>query len=164
MADESTMSRVPLLFTFRDRIVGMGFSARVESFGRVLGVAEGPSDVWIYGVEPGGLAASGTSPKEALEAFRQAFTEVLHDFAADARSFEEFRESIQQFFSAVNAPNEKDWLDAVAAVRAGKLDLGDMRKEPAESQRFVQVVQEQAFDERKNFSVTGSQITSTVAA
>jgi hypothetical protein len=165
MADESGMNRIPLLFTYRDRIVGMGFSALVESFGRVLGVAEGTEDVWIYGVEPGALAASGADPKEALESFRQSFTNVLRDYAAEAQDFVGFRESIERFFSSVNKPNEVEWLEAVAAVRAGKIDIGDVPCEPAESRRFVRVTQEVVAPEaRSSFAVTGSSITSSVAA
>jgi hypothetical protein len=33
------------------------------------------------------MAAGGTTPTAALEAFRASFTEVLKDFAADAGNF-----------------------------------------------------------------------------
>lgn len=158
------MQGIPLLFTYSDRVVGMGFTAHVRSYGRVLGVVEGEGDVWIYGVEPGALAAKGADPKEALESFRQSFTEVLRDFASEAQSFHEFQQSIQQFFDAVNRPTEAEWLKAVEAVRAGQIDLPDMRKEPAESSRFVEVIEERAADSRPNFAVTGSKITSAIAA
>ena len=36
------------------------------------------------------IAANGADPKEALEAFRQRFTNVLRDFASEAGSFSEF--------------------------------------------------------------------------
>ena len=161
------MNGIPLLFTFRDRIVGMGFNAVVTSYGRVLGVVEGDRDIWIYGVEPGALAASGTDPKEALEEFRQTFTKVLRDFAAEAHSFAEFEEATQRFFAGVNVPNEQAWLLAVDAVRAGTLVLDKMPQEPAESRRFVQVIEEieeGVGDGRLNFAVTGSEITSALAA
>lgn len=72
--------------------------------------------------------------------------------------------SIQQFFTAINRPTEAEWLKAVEAVRAGHVDLPDMRREPAESSRFVQVIEERAADSRPNFAVTGSEITSAIAA
>jgi hypothetical protein len=158
--------QIPLLFTYQDRVVGMGFSALVATYGRVLAVEEaGESDVWIYGVEPGALAAKGADPKEALEAFRQSFTNVLRDFAAEPHGFTEFESAVQQFFSEVNEPNEQDWLRAVEAVRAGTLDMPHVRREPAETRRFVQVQQEMPVDLGKDhFAITGSQITSALAA
>lgn len=168
MVDTSNMSKqIPLLFTYRDRIVGMGFTALVTSHGRVLAAVEegeNENDVWIYGVEPGALAAKGADPKEALEAFRQSFTNVLRDFAAESEAFAHFEASVQAFFSAINEPNERDWRRAVEAVRAGEIDLPDARREPAESRRFVQVQEEKPVDSRQNFAVTGSEIKSAVAA
>lgn len=156
-------AKIPLLFTYCDRIVGMGFTAQVESHGRVLAV-EDDGSVWIYGVEPGGLAADGKDPKEALEAFRQTFTNVLRDYAADCHHFADFEAAVQTFFGAINQSNEQDWLAAVEAVRSGALDLPGARREPAESSRFVQVREEVRANQSRDFAVTGSQITSTIAA
>jgi hypothetical protein len=153
---------IPLLFTFSDRIVGLGFSAIVTSYGRVLG-DESEGEVWIYGVEPGAIAASGSDPKEALEAFRQTFADVLRDFAVESRTFAEFDEAIRQFFGSVNEANERDWQAAVAAVRAGEIQIPTMRQEPAESRRFIEVREERA-QQVRDFSVRGSEITTTVAA
>ena len=164
MVDTSTMNRqIPLLFTYRDRVVGMGFSALVSSHGRVLG-EEGDGEVWIYGVEPGALAASGADPKEALEAFRQSFTTVLRDFASEAGSFPAFEAAVQGFFGAINIPNERDWLRAVDAVRSGQLDVPNVRREPAELSRFVQIQEERAGDQHQDFAIIGSSIESSVAA
>ena len=165
MVDISKMHRqIPLLFTYEDRVVGLGFSALVSSHGRVLG-EEADDEVWIYGVEPGAIAANGADPKEALEAFRQRFTNVLRDFASEAGSFSEFEAAVQGFFRSVNIPNEADWLRAVEAVRAGKFnDLQNVRREPAESRRFIQAKEEMAPDQRRDFAIIGSTIRSSVAA
>lgn len=156
------MAAFPLLFTYRDRIVGMGFNALVTSHGRVLATEE-DGEVWVYGVEPGGLAASGSDPKEALESFRQTFTNVLRDLATETRSFAEFESRVQAFFDAINEPNAERWLQAVAAVRAGQLNIPNMRQEPAESRRFVQVIEDKIAD-GQNFAIIGSEIKSSVAA
>lgn len=164
MVDITNMNRhIPLLFSYSDRIIGMGFTAAISSYGRVLAVEE-DGEIWIYGVEPGAIAASGIDPKEALEAFRQSFTTVLRDFAAEVHSFEEFRGSVEAFFGAVNLPNEADWQRAVNAVRAGQIDIPDMRREPAESRRFVQVQEEIATPDGRSYEITGSKIRSSVAA
>jgi len=159
------MSKIPLLFTYRDRVVGMGFAAHVSTHGRVLAVAEGDEDqIWIYGVEPGALAASGSDPKEALEALREAFANVLRDFAADARDFASFEASVQAFFEAVNRPHEQEWRLAVEEVRAGRVDVQNLRREPAESHRFVEIREDRPVDQKRDFTVTGSSIKSVVAA
>ena len=156
---------IPLLFTYRDRVVGMGFNALVTSHGRVLASVEGDNDIWIYGVEPGALAAHGSDPKEALEEFRQGFTNVLRDYANESHSFEHFEAAVELFFSSVNKANEAEWRTAVEAVRAGRLTIPKMRQEPAESRRFVQVVNDKPVeDSSANFAVTGSEIKSSVAA
>ena len=158
------MNHIPLLFAYRDRIIGLGFTALVESHGRVLCVTEAEGDVWIYGVEPGAIAASGADPKEALEAFRQTFTSVLRDLAADARGVGEFREAVEGLFNAINLPNEVEWNAAVNAVRAGLVPLGDVPRLPAESRRFVDVTAEPALNAQTYFAVEGSTIQSHVAA
>lgn len=114
--DTSAMTtHIPLLFTYHDRVVGNGFASDVQSYGRVLGVEEGENDFWVYGVQPGAMAANGPTPKDALEAFRESFTAVLKDFADDAASFDDFERSVQAFFDAVHEPAEQDWLRAVEA-------------------------------------------------
>lgn len=164
MTDIINMRRqIPLLFTYKDRVVGMGFIANITSHGRVLAV-EDDSEVWIYGVEPGALAACGVDPKAALEAFRESFTHVLRDFAVEARSFEEFEGNVAAFFADINKPNESDWVAAVEAVRAGLVDLQNVPRQRAESTRFVQVSEESHADQRPNFEIVGSAISSTVAA
>ena len=163
--DTLNMNRhIPLLFAYQDRLVGMGFTANVSSHGRVLAVEEGENDAWIYGVEPGALAARGADPKEALEAFRQTFTNVLRDFAGESHSFAEFTSAVETFFRSINEPNEQDWRRAVEAVRAGHVDIPNARREPAESRRFIQVQEESPSDQRRDFAVTGSSIQSTLAA
>lgn len=139
------MSHYPLFFTYRDRIFGNGFLADVMSHGRIL-AAEEDGDVWVYGVEPGGMAACGATPKEALEAFRLSFTQVLSDLAAEASTFEAFRESVRGFFHEVNEPTEQDWLTAVAAVQKGDVDLpGTPREIAAEAKCSIDVdLKEQA--------------------
>jgi hypothetical protein len=156
---------IPLLFTYKDRVVGMGFTAMVSSHGRVLATtSEGDEDVWIYGVEPGALAASGSDPKEALEAFRQSFTNILRDFAGETHTFEDFSAAVNGFFNAVNEENAREWQLAVDAVRAGQINIPDIQREPAESRRFVQVQEERPVDQRVDFAVKGSSIRTSVAA
>ena len=107
----------PLFFTYRDHVFGNGFLAEVISHGRAL-LADEDGEIWINGVEPGGLAATGTDPKAALDEFHGAFTAVLIDLATDARDFDAFQAAVKEFFQEVNDPTAADWTAAVEDVRA----------------------------------------------
>jgi hypothetical protein len=131
------MSYFPLFFTFRDHVFGNGFLASVISHGRILCATEG-DEHWVYGVQPGGIAAPGDNPKLALDAYRQTFTDALIDIAAEAPSFEEFRTAVTKFLEEINVSMEEDWRRAVDAVRRHEVDL-PIRRERADSSCYVQV-------------------------
>lgn len=81
------MTRYPLLFGRRELVEGNGFVARVTVSGRAL-LTDEDGEFWVEGVNPGGFAARGESPSEALAEFGSAFLTILFDIASDARSFE----------------------------------------------------------------------------
>ena len=82
------MTRYPLLLGFRDLIAGNGFVASVALNGRALLVDE-DDGFWMYGVNPGGLAAGGSTAAEALAEFRKDYRLVLFDIATEAEGFED---------------------------------------------------------------------------
>ena len=106
------MTKYPLLFTFRDKIGGRDFVAEVVAHGRVLAVEE-QEGWWLYGVQPGDLAESGTTAQEAVAAFRKTFTEILLDIATSVTDFSSLRDEVQRWFAAVNEPTEREWREAV---------------------------------------------------
>lgn len=114
------MDRLPLFFTFQDRIFGSGFLAEVEACGRA--VVECNSDeegmVWINGVQPGGIAAGADTRTAAYGEFREAYREVLFDIAEEAATFASFKKAVLQFFSEVCQPTDAEWWAAVEQVRA----------------------------------------------
>lgn len=110
-----------MVFSFRDTVEGAGFLARVTARGRALLVHEDEDSWWLYGVEPGAIAESGSSGPVAYASFRRAFTKVLFDFVAGAESFEVFRTQVQSFFSAIDEAEDADWRVAVEALRSGEL-------------------------------------------
>ena len=134
-------STYPLLFTYRDILLGDGFVAGVATMGRSLMVEEGENDFWIYGVDPGGIAAGGESQKEAASEFRSMYRTVLFDIADEARTYEEFKTAVEAFFEDKNEPFEQDWWRAVELVREEKVTSDWLDKEPAESNRGVKVVE-----------------------
>jgi hypothetical protein len=139
----------PLISGFRELVEGNGFLADVVGTGRVLAVEEGPKSWWIYGVNPGGLASSGESMREAHLLFLQELKKVLFDFAAEAGSFEQFKSAVEDFFNATNEPTLADWNAAVTAVRSGKVTC-DLPRAKAESPFHVTVAKRQTFTPQKN--------------
>jgi len=137
---DRTRSCLPLLFSFRDTLFGPGALIEVRVFnGRALYV-EDPDGGWLYGVNPGGMAAPGVSLDEAHQAFRQTFSKVLVDLILDAKSEDEYRAVVERFVRETNEAYEAEWLAVVEAVRARGTNLTGLAKAPAESPLRVEVV------------------------
>ncbi|HKV08874.1 MAG TPA: hypothetical protein VJ725_12090 [Thermoanaerobaculia bacterium] len=134
------MTSYPLLFGGRELVEGDGFIARVSVSGRAL-LTEGSGEVWVEGINPGGFAAKGTSPTEALSEFYSAFREVLLDIASGARSFQDFSDEAQRFFQETSVPALREWEDAVQRVKAGQLDADWLNKRPAETKLGIEVTE-----------------------
>lgn len=136
-----TMTRYPLLFGFKDLVAGNGYVAGVSiSNGRALLVEE-EDGFWMYGVNPGGLAAGGKSIGDAQSEFRTAYKSVLFDIAAEAQGFETFRAEVERFFRETNNPTLLEWDEAVIEVRQGHTDADWLSKKSAESTTEMEVVQ-----------------------
>lgn len=112
----------PLIFKFRNDVYGTGFIARVVTCGRGLMVDEGDA-WWLYGVQPGGLAALGATPQQAYEAFRISFKGVLFDIASSVDSYSGFVEKVEEFFNQVDDQELERWITTSDALRAGKLPV-----------------------------------------
>jgi len=134
-----------LIFTFKELITSNRFLSSVTGSGRALMVREGDEGWWLYGVEPGGLAASGDTPQEAHRKFTDALKGILLDLADESASFADFDRRVQAFFHEVDETETGNWTRAIEALRSGELRLEDpfsaLPRQPAESPRFV-VVQE----------------------
>jgi hypothetical protein len=143
------MTAYPLLFTFLDKVEGNNYLADVAVHGRLLATEE-DGIWWAYGVNPGGGAASGATLGEAYVEFRKIVMKVLFDIASEADDFYAFRESAKEFFEETNEPTLKDWEAAREQVRAGKITLGGMRRESAESPRRIDIKQKQTFSAKGN--------------
>lgn len=111
----------PLFFSFQDVVSGNGFLAGVAVRGRVLMVREDDGAWWLYGVEPGAIAASGETPQEVYANLHAAFKSVLFDIAAEASTYHQFKEAVERFFNEVDAAEEARWTEARTAIRSGAL-------------------------------------------
>jgi hypothetical protein len=143
VADTSTESRMtnyPLLITFRGAVFGRGFVADVTATGRLMAAQEDQADWWLYGVNPGAIAAHGASLDDAHQDFRDGLQAVLFQFAAEASSFEAFKTEVERFFYATNEPTAAEWNDAVQLVRANQTRLDGLPIERADEASVVVAV------------------------
>jgi hypothetical protein len=137
--DPAIGTRYPLLFTYRDTLFGNGFLVEVQATnGRALCVREGDA-YWVYGVNPGGMAAHGEDADAAHGAFRHSFSEILVDLAQGAPSFDAFQTAVQAFFEDTNPGYEAEWRAAVASVKRGDVTLEGVPLVSADSPRSIVV-------------------------
>jgi hypothetical protein len=133
------MARYPILFSRRELIEGDGFIAAVGVSGRAL-LFDEDGESWVEGVNPGGFAAKGASPSEALAAFCEEFRLVLFDIASESGAFEGFKEEVEKFFHETNDTALREWETAVSEVRQGKITVDWLDRRPAESPLTIDVV------------------------
>lgn len=132
-------SALPFLFTYRDTLFGNGFVVHVEARnGRALCVRE-DEQWWMYGVNPGGMAAPGADPHAAHAAFRKAFKHVLIDIASEVDGFDAFKAAVEAFFSETNEGYVSEWTAAAEAIRQGRIDTTGYATAPASSPRSIEV-------------------------
>ena len=133
------MSAFPFFFTFSDKVEGNGFVADVKMMGTVLGMKEDDS-TWMYGVQPGGIAATGQNEDEAFSTFRRTYTSVLFDMAEEADDFSKFKQRVKIFFNEICEETKQEWDEAVEAVRRGDIEAEGLEKKNADEHRpYVQV-------------------------
>ena len=131
------MKCYPLVFRFQGLVAGNGFVAGVELAGRALLVEE-ESDFWVYGVNPGGFAASGDDRDEALNNFRIEYDAVLNDIAGDASSFDAFKAGVEGFLNEESDLDE--WKKAVEVIRQSDQEFDWLPKGDADRPCSVKIV------------------------
>jgi len=130
------LKKFPLFFSYRDLIAGSGFVAGVAMKGRVLLDTAG-GEVWMYGVQPGGIAGGGLDRACAFSEFRRSYLSVMYDLAAEAGTFGAFKAEVKRFFSEVNEPNADAWGAALATVRRSGTSLEGLAKVNADAERCM---------------------------
>jgi len=129
----------PLLFSYRDTLFGNGFVVEVHAAnGRALCIHEADA-FWMYGINPGGLAAQGADLEAAHLAFRQTFSTILIDLALASARFEDFEKAVRDFFDETNLGYESNWYQAIQGVQRGEITLANVQVKPADSPRAIQV-------------------------
>lgn len=125
------LDSIPLFFRYRDVVFGRGFAATIETTGRAL--CEREDDEFVMaGVEPGGMAAGGSTREEAQAAFRKTFTEVLFDIAAGAETFQAFKDEVERFVYQTAPATLREWDRAVEASRQAVSRDVEVPRQPAD--------------------------------
>jgi hypothetical protein len=119
------MPNYPVMFTLRDAVSGNGFLAGVTLSGRALVAREEDGKWWFYGVRPAAIAESGNTPEETFLRFRNAYKNLLFDYASDAPTFDFFRHQVESFYQQPDNEEEANWLDAFHALRSGNVTPED---------------------------------------
>lgn len=133
------MTRYPIVFTYRELIVGNGFVATVESTGRCLMEDFGDSDVWVSGVHPSGFSAGADNQQSASEAFQREHRVALLDMADDAPDFDSFQAMVRDFHAQKSEIGEMEWWEAVHQVRAGIITSDWLQKVSANTEPTLRV-------------------------
>ena len=113
------MPDYPVMFTVRDTVSGNGFLAGITLTGRALMTREADGKWWVYGVRPGALAESGSTPEEAFLRFRTTYKNVLFDLVEGNGNFQMFRDKVERFYSQPEIEEEDRWEQAFNAIRSG---------------------------------------------
>ncbi len=111
--------QLPLLFSFRQVVVGDGFLAGVRMNGRaILDHPEAPGEeIGISGVAPVGISGGGADRGLAFAEFRNAWVSVLFDIASEASSFEQFQTDCTAFLESRVPHLSAEWDAALEVVR-----------------------------------------------
>ncbi len=113
----------PLCFKYTGPVMGKGFMAHIELYGRVLAIQE-TDGVWFNGVTPAAIAVGAPTLADAGPVHRDALTKVFIDIAEESDSFDEFERKMHEFFDAEDG-ELAEWNAAVARVADGKEAVPD---------------------------------------
>jgi hypothetical protein len=141
------VTQFPLIFDVKDTLSNDRFMVEVRTKGKVLASIEA-GQVWLYGVNPGGLAGGGEDFDRAYVDFRTTFTNVLDDLVKEAQTVAEFEEMARAFLLETNEPTMAEWKVAVDATRSGDVNIPGMKREPADQEPEIVVHEKTAASDR----------------
>lgn len=128
----------PLFLNYKGAVIGNGFIADISALGRLLATVE-EEGTWLYGVNPGAVAADGRSIDDAHAAVRETIRLVFVDIAQEAQSFAEFKQRAEAFFNETDEESVAEWTAAVEEIRASKGAALNLPQQPAETMPFISV-------------------------
>ena len=131
--------RFPLFINLHVPVACRGDFASVTMKARVLVEKYEDGEFWMYGINPGGICTEGDSLESAHRSFSERLLSKLFAAAEEAADFLSFSKDIREFFQDVNRPYLDRWKQALEEVRAGKIDIEKMPREPGESEPTINI-------------------------
>ena len=129
----------PLLFKHQGTILGKGFLADIEIHGRLLATPEADG-VWIVGVNPGAISLGAATLNDTHAELRSTLAKVFIDFAEQTDNFDEFKACVEAFFNETDPDTQREWDEAVEAIRAGRVSGPDgVPRQDANAPRYIKV-------------------------
>lgn len=117
------MGNYPIFFAFKDVVACGQFKALIQARGKALLTYEG-NKWWMYGVQPGGMAASGSDVGEAFKAFNRTFGHIIRDIAEEvAHCPNEFEKTARRFFDDIDEEEQRTWQEARDKIRSGEMGV-----------------------------------------
>ena len=126
------MNNLPLLFNYLDTIPYKGNLFEFSVQGRILLAKEEDGEIWVYGVNPGGLAGGGDTIEEAISNFRNNYRTMLFDLSAEAFDIDSLKNEVEKFIYQENSFNAEAWEKAVEEVRKNNVSINGLQKLSAE--------------------------------
>ena len=114
----------PLVFTLQDVVTGCGFLAGIVVTGKAV-MEQEDGKWWMYGVCPGAIAGSGSTPNEAFIDFRNRYKETLFDMAEDCKNFLAFRNDVKSFFDAEDTREKVRWEESLETLRKNECAISE---------------------------------------
>jgi hypothetical protein len=135
------MTNYPLILNFKELVSGNGFLSDVSGRAHIVMRFEDGA-WWMLGVNPGGIAAKGSTQKEAYTAFCRTFSEVIQDISSDSTSFADFQSKVTAFVGQTDEEEDALFNAAREAVRGGadvQTEFQGLKRDTAETQPFCHV-------------------------
>lgn len=118
--------KLPLFCTLPHTVMGEGVIVRVEIVARVT-VEQDGDRYWAFGVNPGAVAASGSSVHDAVMKFRSAVQAVLVDLMDECSGdSQKFEVAVRDFVDSTDGVSVAEWEEARVQVRKGNSATEDL--------------------------------------
>jgi hypothetical protein len=97
---------------------------------------------WMSGVNPGGIAAKGSTQQEAYTTFCKTISEVIQDISSDSSSFADFKSKVEVFVAQTDEEEDALFNQARQAIRGGAaVDAAfqGLKRDTAETKPYCEV-------------------------
>jgi hypothetical protein len=135
------MTNYPLILNFKELVSGNGFLSEVSGRAHLVMRLE-DNEWWMMGVNPGGIAAKGSTQKEAYTSFCRTFSEVIQDISSDSTSFADFQSKVKAFVSLTDKEEDALFQQSREAIRKGaevEAAFQGLKRDTAETQPFCNI-------------------------